>query len=67
MSGGTRTDAVVRVERGGADETELAAVCAVLSVLAWHAERQEPSTRPASAWRWRHQEKPGYRAPHSWR
>ncbi|MEV7020219.1 acyl-CoA carboxylase subunit epsilon [Streptomyces sp. NPDC093991] len=67
MSHQVRTDAVVRVERGAAGEEELAAVCALLSVLARRAQGPKPTTRPTAAWGWRHQEKPPYRAPYSWR
>ncbi|MEU0743919.1 acyl-CoA carboxylase subunit epsilon [Streptomyces sp. NPDC006134] len=67
MSRQVRTDAVVRVERGGPDEEELAAVCALLSLLARRAERQDPGPRPPAARGWRDQEKAPYRAPLSWR
>ncbi|MEU4932939.1 acyl-CoA carboxylase subunit epsilon [Streptomyces yokosukanensis] len=67
MSSRASTDVVVRVERGGADEEELAAVCALLSILASRAERQEPSPAPPAVRGWWHQGRPSYRAPLSWR
>ncbi|MER7000743.1 acyl-CoA carboxylase subunit epsilon [Streptomyces sp. NPDC000410] len=67
MSSQARTDAVIRVERGGPDEEELAAVCALLSILARRTEQQESSPRTPTARGWRRQENPPYRAPLSWR
>ncbi|WP_406134670.1 acyl-CoA carboxylase subunit epsilon [Streptomyces sp. NBC_01089] len=66
MSSPARTEDVIRVERGEADEEELAALVALLSFLARGEEL--PKTRPGrpAAHGWRPREEGSYRAPHSW-
>ncbi|MGY0490694.1 acyl-CoA carboxylase subunit epsilon [Streptomyces sp. WG-D5] len=72
MSSPVRTDAVVRVERGNADDEELAAVVALLTLLARGEDGGDGAgdgrgSARAATRRWRPQEEGLYRAPHSWR
>ncbi|NDZ81617.1 acyl-CoA carboxylase subunit epsilon [Streptomyces sp. SID10853] len=67
MSSPERTGDVIRVERGEADEEELAAVVALLSFLTRGEEPREPRPGRPSAQGWRPRDEGPYRAPHSWR
>ncbi|MFJ3673960.1 acyl-CoA carboxylase epsilon subunit [Streptomyces sp. NPDC090106] len=58
-------EVLLRVERGSADEVELAALAAVLFALCASAEEpDEELPEPGSRW-WR--KPPAYAAPESWR
>lgn len=70
VAGTEADDRLVRVERGQANDEELAAVTALLlaraAAGARHAEVAGAHARPTKA-RWRRLERArGFRAPHSW-
>ncbi|MFC0058239.1 acyl-CoA carboxylase subunit epsilon [Streptomyces actinomycinicus] len=58
-------ETVLRVERGQADDEELAAIAVVLLALR-AGEPEEPEQPPSPGWNW--WERPsGYASPDSWR
>ncbi|MGW0366219.1 acyl-CoA carboxylase subunit epsilon [Streptomyces sp. NPDC002990] len=62
----SRTDTLLRVEKGNAAPEELAAITAILLARA-AAPEAAPAHRTGSQARWRRLERtPGFRAPHSW-
>ncbi|MET9324948.1 acyl-CoA carboxylase subunit epsilon [Streptomyces sp. NPDC003038] len=63
----SRTDTLLRVEKGNAEPEELAAITAILLARAAAAPEAAPTHRMGSQARWRRLERtPGFRAPHSW-
>ncbi|MGQ5640838.1 MULTISPECIES: acyl-CoA carboxylase epsilon subunit [unclassified Streptomyces] len=61
-----RVEPAVRVERGRADEAELAALTAVLLALRAAGRTKQGHEEPFRALRWWRRPE-AYQAPHSWR